>query len=275
MHLGAEVDEDLRGRRAHARRRARHDHALALVLQHVRLIGQSFEGDRAFGAVLGADARLLGERAVDLGDEDLAVTEVVGREHVGRQHVATAVADTQIEIDAHLHGARSYAPGRAAPHVGLGVSRRARRAAACSGGEQPRHDRGTVADDTTAPAYPLDNTLRLDQVQVLGSHNSYHGRPYPQVLAALYKSTPGLARTLDYAHAPLPQQFALGVRQIELDVWSDPSGGKYARAVVPDPEGVHIPDNPVMHAPGLQDHPPGRRRHELDVPHVRRCACSS
>src|SRR5690242_12098123 len=89
---------------------------------------------------------------------------------------------------------------------------------------------GSSAPTTTAPAagahsgYPLDDSLRMDQVQVLGSHNSYHGRPYPQVLNALYASTPDLAKTLDYAHAPLPQQFDIGVRQIELDVWNDPKG---------------------------------------------------
>src|SRR5262245_55570293 len=78
---------------------------------------------------------------------------------------------------------------------------------------------GSRASSTpTTPAaiatagYPLDNTLRLDQVQVLGSHNSYHGRPYPQVLKALYASVPDVAKTLDYAHAPLPQQFDIGVR---------------------------------------------------------------
>lgn len=105
---------------------------------------------------------------------------------------------------------------------------------------------------STVPGYRLDDTLRLDQVQVLGSHNSYHGRPYPQVLAALYKSTPALARTLDYAHAPLPKQFAIGVRQIELDVWSDPLGGKYAKPSFPIQEGVKIPDNPVMDKPGFK-----------------------
>lgn len=111
----------------------------------------------------------------------------------------------------------------------------------------------TSAPTTSAvPGYRLDDTLRLDQVQVLGSHNSYHGRPYPQVLAALYKSTPALARTLDYAHAPLPKQFAIGVRQIELDVWSDPLGGKYAKPSFPIQEGVKIPDNPVMDKPGFK-----------------------
>ncbi len=110
----------------------------------------------------------------------------------------------------------------------------------------------TSTSTSTVPGYRLDGTLRLDQVQVLGSHNSYHGRPYPQVLAALYKSTPALARTLDYAHAPLPQQFAIGVRQIELDVWSDPAGGKWAKPSFPIAEGVKIPNEPAMLRPGLK-----------------------
>ena len=126
--------------------------------------------------------------------------------------------------------------------------------AACSGGGKNASPTTTSTPTTAtpAPAYPLDHTLRLDQVQVLGSHNSYHGRPYPQVLDAFYTSTPALARTLDYAHAPLPQQFAIGVRQIELDVWSDPAGGKYAHPSFPIQVGVQIPDNPVMNEPGLK-----------------------
>jgi hypothetical protein len=124
-------------------------------------------------------------------------------------------------------------------------------ASACSSGSS--HSTEPPASTTsTVPAYPLDKTLRLDQVQVLGSHNSYHGRPFAPVLAALYKSTPGLAQSLDYAHAPLPKQFALGVRQIELDTWSDPQGGKYAKPSFPIAQGVKIPDNPVMNAPGYK-----------------------
>jgi hypothetical protein len=126
--------------------------------------------------------------------------------------------------------------------------------AACSGGSSHGATKPAQASTTTTvPGYRLDSTLRLDQIQVLGSHNSYHGRPYPQVLAALRNGgNAGLAATLDYAHAPLPRQFALGVRQIELDVWSDPRGGKYARPSFPIQVGVHIPDNPVMNAPGYK-----------------------
>jgi hypothetical protein len=132
-------------------------------------------------------------------------------------------------------------------------------AAACSSGGSSNTSAPTTSPSsspsspsTTVAGYPLDGTLRMDQIQVLGSHNSYHGRPFPQVLAALYKSTPALARTLDYAHAPLPKQFAIGVRQIELDVWSDPAGGKYAKPSFPIAQGVHIPDNPVMNEPGFK-----------------------
>lgn len=133
-------------------------------------------------------------------------------------------------------------------------------AAACSsgggGGNKSDAPATTIAPSgpttTTVAPYRLDDSLRMDQIQVLGSHNSYHGRPFPQVLAALYKSTPALARTLDYSHGPLPGQFDIGVRQIELDIWSDPNGGKYAKPSFPIAEGVKIPDNPVMNAPGLK-----------------------
>jgi hypothetical protein len=36
---------------------------------------------------------------------------------------------------------------------------------------------GTDDGSNGASAYPLDDTLRLNQVQVLGSHNSFHIRP--------------------------------------------------------------------------------------------------
>src|SRR5262245_35957232 len=45
--------------------------------------GSVLDADRPLGTVLRSEARLLGERALDLGDDDLAVPEVVGREHVG------------------------------------------------------------------------------------------------------------------------------------------------------------------------------------------------
>lgn len=51
--------------------------------------------------------------------------------------------------------------------------------------------------------------LRLNEIQVLGTHNSYHERPFTDV--------PGL--WTDYQHPPLTVQLAQeGVRSVELDV---------------------------------------------------------
>ncbi len=110
----------------------------------------------------------------------------------------------------------------------------------------------TTPSTTSTPEHRLDDSLRLDQVQVLASHNSYHGRPYAKVLAGLRKAVPGIAPTLDYAHGPLPGQFDLGVREIELDVWDDPDGGKYAKPSFPAGVGVDIPDQPEMREPGYK-----------------------
>jgi len=122
-------------------------------------------------------------------------------------------------------------------------------ASGCSSGSSKK---SATTPTTNASAYRLDDTLRMDQVQVLASHNSYHGRPYSQVLDALEKASPALGLTLDYNHAPLPQQFDLGVRQIELDVWDDPQGGKYAHPSFAEKNGVKIPDRPDMNAPGYK-----------------------
>src|SRR5262249_38600230 len=51
--------------------------------------------DRLLGAVLRAELRVLGELTVDVGDEDLAVTEVVGAEHVRGECVAPAVTGAE------------------------------------------------------------------------------------------------------------------------------------------------------------------------------------
>jgi hypothetical protein len=102
------------------------------------------------------------------------------------------------------------------------------------------------------PAHRLDDTLRLHQVQVLGSHNSYHETPYPEVLAALRGVNPATAAGLDYGHRPLPEQFDVGVRQIELDVYSDPDGGKFANPTLLQTLDLPPPDPAIMNEPGFK-----------------------
>jgi hypothetical protein len=74
-----------------------------------------------------------------------------------------------------------------------------------------------------------DNCMRLNHVQVLGTHNSYHIEPRPALLEFISGIDPVAAASIEYTHRSLGEQFALlGVRQVELDVFADPSGGLYA-----------------------------------------------
>lgn len=73
----------------------------------------------------------------------------------------------------------------------------------------------------------MDDFVHLNEVQVLGSHNSYHIVPKEPLFAALLAFSPAFS-SIDYTHIPLPDQFETqGVRQIELDVFYDPDGGLY------------------------------------------------
>jgi hypothetical protein len=70
---------------------------------------------------------------------------------------------------------------------------------------------------------------RLNQIQVIGTHNSYHVVPAPAVLELIAAAGRGRAEGLDYSHRPLAQQLSrLGVRQIELDIFADPKGSLFA-----------------------------------------------
>ena len=127
---------------------------------------------------------------------------------------------------------------------------------ACSRSSTNAHATPPSTTGATTPArasgYPLDSKLRLNQIQVLGSHNSYHGQPFPQVLAAIAKVGAAGAASLDYAHRPIAQQFPLGVRQLELDVWSDPQGGKYAHPSLLETLHLPPPDPKIMNRPGFK-----------------------
>lgn len=112
--------------------------------------------------------------------------------------------------------------------------------------------------DDSAPAnpaaYPRDAQLRLNQIQVLGSHNSYHIQAPGLLFVAIQRISLDLAESLEYTHLPLDQQFdTQGIRQIELDVFADPNGGLFARPkglrILTGDPNAHIPE---LDAPGLK-----------------------
>ena len=109
--------------------------------------------------------------------------------------------------------------------------------------------------------------VRLNEIQVIGSHNSYHGRTHESLARLINHSKPGAFNGLDYNHPPLPEQFSrLGIRQIELDIYADPAGGLFADPLGPkkaaalgfpavpsnDPEGkLRKPGFKILHMPDV------------------------
>ena len=120
------------------------------------------------------------------------------------------------------------------------------------------------AQQTTAAQQ--DQSVRINQIQVIGTHNSYHTGIAPSERKLIEEKNPKAMRALDYAHAPLGDQLSSGVRQLEIDVYADTKGGRYAHPEIvkkvaeaglpPDPDfdPTHEMDKPgfkVMHVLGV------------------------
>lgn len=80
----------------------------------------------------------------------------------------------------------------------------------------------TVAAGLMAGAAGAATPLRLNDIQMVGSHNSYKLAMPADNFSALSEARPELARSLEYSHLPLPAQLNLGIRKLELDVFYDP-----------------------------------------------------
>ncbi len=68
---------------------------------------------------------------------------------------------------------------------------------------------------------------RLNEIQAIGSHNSYHIAPPASLLGALRKFHQDID-AWNYTHPPLTGQLDAGLRQFELDIFADPQGGLFA-----------------------------------------------
>jgi hypothetical protein len=113
-----------------------------------------------------------------------------------------------------------------------------------------------------------DKIVHLNQIQVIGSHNSYHAGFAASERKYMEMKNPKALRSLDYHHAPLADQLSGGVRQIEIDVFADPEGGRFAHPAIvqqvaaaglpadPDFDPHHEMDKPgfkVMHLQGVDE----------------------
>jgi hypothetical protein len=111
-----------------------------------------------------------------------------------------------------------------------------------------------------------DRTLRINQIQVIGSHNSYHSGIAPGERKLIEQQNPKAMRALDYAHAPLADQLTGGVRQLEIDIYADSKGGRYSHpAIVGKVAEAGLPADPDFDPLHEMDKPGFKVMHVLDV----------
>jgi Phosphoinositide phospholipase C, Ca2+-dependent len=111
-----------------------------------------------------------------------------------------------------------------------------------------------------------DAKVHLNQIQVIGSHNSYNLGFASSEEKFARSRDPRLYEALEYRHATLTSQLDGGVRQLEIDIVQDPKGGRFAHPRIvtltkeaglpPDPDfdPNHKMDKPgfkVIHIPDL------------------------
>ena len=114
-----------------------------------------------------------------------------------------------------------------------------------------------------ASPWTCADEVRLNQIQVIGTHNSYHVAPRQPVMDLIANRSRETAQSLDYTHPPFQDQLCrLGIRQIELDIFADPEGGLYAEPQAEKIAGNTAPDRDPL---GLLKKPGMKILHVQDV----------
>ena len=140
-----------------------------------------------------------------------------------------------------VHEGLSARVGRRVRHAAAAVAACAVMAAVLPSGAQ--------ADDARRdPA----GGLRLNQIQVMATHNSYHREASFAEQKVMERQEPTFDNLL-YSHASLPVQLDdQHVRGIELDVFPDPEGGLYADPLIRRAAGLPPLTDPDWREPGFK-----------------------
>jgi hypothetical protein len=114
--------------------------------------------------------------------------------------------------------------------------------------------------------------VRINEIQLVGTHNSYHSGISPNEMANLRKLSPRAAESLEYHHPSLETQLNDGVRQIELDIYGDTKGGLFAT-----PQGsvlaaqAGLPADPPFDPAGIMRKPGFKVLHVQDIDYRSNC----
>jgi hypothetical protein len=101
-----------------------------------------------------------------------------------------------------------------------------------------------------------DKSVHLNQIQVIGSHNSYNLGFAPSEEAWMKKMNPKGYASLEYKHETLTKQLDGGVRQLEIDIVQDAKGGRFSHPKIVE----------LTKQAGLPTDPDFDPQHEMDKP---------
>jgi len=101
-----------------------------------------------------------------------------------------------------------------------------------------------------------DRIVHVNQIQVIGTHNSYNMGFAPTEYRYLMEHYPRTVHSVEYHHQTLFNQLSAGVRQLELDLVRDDKGGRFSH-----PKIVGL-----AKAEGLPADPDFDPTHEFDKP---------
>lgn len=94
-------------------------------------------------------------------------------------------------------------------------------------------------------AHAQSDTTKINRLQVIGSHNSYRRAIEPELMKVLkVKDTANRLQHIEYDHIPIADQLNMGLRNLEIDIYPDSKGGRYAH-----PKGLDM-------ATGLEQYDP-------------------
>jgi Phosphoinositide phospholipase C, Ca2+-dependent len=68
----------------------------------------------------------------------------------------------------------------------------------------------------------------INKIQIIGSHNSYKEYIDTPLFLLIEKEDSNSVRGIEYSNSSLSDQLNLGLRSLEIDVYADAKGGKYA-----------------------------------------------
>jgi hypothetical protein len=130
----------------------------------------------------------------------------------------------------------------------------------------PQGAKAASCDERCRPGW-MDANLRLDQLQVVGTAESYKLRPDSAVLGLIRMGGKEAAQAVDFALPPITAQLDADVRALAFDVAYDPKGGAYKNPAAAGMAMDLLPDDYVktMSKPGF------KAIHVMDVDYRSSC----